>query len=37
MHWGWDKCPTALRGAYTWYKDGLTMILEAITIQYLWI
>ena len=30
MHWKWDKCPTALRGAYTGHKDGPTMILEAV-------
>ena len=30
MHWKWDKCPTAWRGAYTGHKDGPTMILEAV-------
>ena len=37
MHWKWDKCPTALRGAYTGHKDGPTMILEAVASQDLWI
>jgi hypothetical protein len=33
MHWRWDKCPTAWRGAYTRHKDGSTMILEAVASQ----
>ena len=37
MHWKWDKCPTAWRGAYTGHKDGPTMILEAVASQDLWI
>ena len=37
MHWKWDKCPTAWRGAYTGHKDGSTMILEAVASQDLWI
>jgi hypothetical protein len=37
MHWRWDKCPTAWRGAYTRHKDGPTMILEAVASQDLWI
>jgi hypothetical protein len=37
MHWRWDKCPTAWRGAYTGHKDGPTMILEAVASQDLWI
>jgi hypothetical protein len=37
MHWRWDKCPTTWRGAYTWYKDGPTMILEAVASQDMWI
>jgi hypothetical protein len=37
MHWRWDKCPTAWRGAYTGHKDGTTMILEVVASQDLWI
>jgi hypothetical protein len=37
MHWKWDKCPTAWRGAYTGHKDEPTMILEAVASQDLWI
>jgi hypothetical protein len=37
MHWRWDKCPTAWRGAYTGHKDGPTMILEAVASGDLWI
>lgn len=37
MHWKWDKCPTAWRGAYKGHKDGPTMILEAVASQDLWI
>ncbi|XP_039811701.1 uncharacterized protein LOC120674613 [Panicum virgatum] len=37
MHWKWDKCTAAWRGAYTGHKDGPTMILEAVASQDLWI
>jgi hypothetical protein len=37
MHWRWDKCPTAWRGAYTRHKDGPTIILEVVASQDLWI
>ncbi|TVU11893.1 hypothetical protein EJB05_45503, partial [Eragrostis curvula] len=37
MHWKWDKCPTAWRGAYTGHKDGPTMILEVVASKDLWI
>ncbi|TVU18572.1 hypothetical protein EJB05_34679, partial [Eragrostis curvula] len=37
MHWKWDKCPTAWRGAYTGHKDEPTMILEAVASKDLWI
>jgi hypothetical protein len=30
MHWRWDKCPTAWRGAYTGHKDGPIMIFEVV-------
>jgi hypothetical protein len=35
MHWRWDKCPTAWRGAYTRHKDGSIMILEDVASQNL--
>jgi hypothetical protein len=37
MHWRWDKCPIAWRGAYTGHKDRLTMILGVVASQDLWI
>jgi hypothetical protein len=33
MHWRWDKCPIAWRGAYIGHKDGPTMILEVVASQ----
>jgi hypothetical protein len=37
MHWRWDKCPTAWRGAYAGHKHWPTMILGAVALQDLWI
>jgi hypothetical protein len=37
IHWRWDKCTTTWRGAYSWHKDGSTMILDVVALQDVWI
>ena len=37
MHWEWRNCPTAWKGMFTGREKSLTMILEAVASNNLWI
>uniref|UniRef100_A0A0D3DDG5 Uncharacterized protein n=1 Tax=Brassica oleracea var. oleracea TaxID=109376 RepID=A0A0D3DDG5_BRAOL len=37
MHWEWKNCPTAWKGQYTRGSGKLTIVLEAVASQDLWI